>query len=284
MSALSIKLEKMPILTSMQTISPGRKTRRSPLKKRPLRQPGQSLDERINYLVHEKIDYYGTVICVSIVLVLMAWHGWYFQYSLSPYMMTIVAAVIAAYSFKKIRIHQRDLKNLRMGRDGERLVGESLERLREIGCVIFHDFICGNFNIDHIIVGPRGIFTIETKTISKPSKGRAEIQYDGENITINGFRPNRDPIARAKYQANWLKDLLWDFTGIDISVRPVVLYPGWFISRQPREARVWVLNEKAFPQFLINEPVSLDPEDVQLIAGHFSRYARQEIFNSHFKN
>jgi hypothetical protein len=263
----------------MQTTQLGRKVRNNlkkfPFKKSPLRQAGQSLDERINYLINEKIQYYGTVICVFVVLALMAWHGWYFQYPLNPYAMTSIAAIIVTYSVAKICNFKKEIKRLKLARDGERLVGESLERLREIGYLVFHDIICGNFNIDHVIIGQPGVFTIETKTISKPLKGRADIQYDGTKITINGFSPDRDPIAQAKAQAHWLKDLLRDLMGKNLKVRPVVLYPGWFISCQPREVQVWVLNEKALPHFLKNEPSLLNLEEVHAIEGHISRFVRK---------
>ncbi|MGA3118445.1 MAG: hypothetical protein ABSF90_28960 [Syntrophobacteraceae bacterium] len=38
---------------------------------------------------------------------------------------------------------------------------------------------------------------IVTRTISKPAKG-SEIDYDGETVSVNGFAPDRDPIAGAK--------------------------------------------------------------------------------------
>ena len=40
--------------------------------------------------------------------------------------------------------------------------------------------------IDHVIIGPAGIFTIETKTWSKPVRGEARIVFDGEKLTAGG--------------------------------------------------------------------------------------------------
>ena len=47
-------------------------------------------------------------------------------------------------------------------------------------------------------------------------------------------------------------------------MRPVVLFPGWYITRQPRDARVWVLNPKAFRSFLKNEAIKLSREEIAL--------------------
>jgi nuclease-like protein len=50
------------------------------------------------------------------------------------------------------------------GAAGEELVGEALDGLREHGWFALHDVELGGGNIDHVLVGPAGIFTIETKS------------------------------------------------------------------------------------------------------------------------
>ena len=160
-----------------------------------------------------------------------------------------------------------------MARDGEKAVGEFLERFREKGYRVFHDVVGGNFNIDHLLIGKTGIYTIETKTLSKPIKGKSVIQYDGSQITVNGFTPDRDPVVQAKAQASWVKDLVKDLTGKIYKVQPVVLYPGWFVQ-QSAGGEVWVLNPKALPGFLEKNTVSIDESLIPSIATHLSRYVR----------
>jgi hypothetical protein len=50
------------------------------------------------------------------------------------------------------------------GAAGEEVVGKALEGLRECGWFALHDVELGRGNIDHVLVGPAGIFTIETKS------------------------------------------------------------------------------------------------------------------------
>lgn len=59
---------------------------------------------------------------------------------------------------------KRDYENYDRGAAGEEAVGEILESLREQGWCVIHDVSFGRGNIDHIVVGPGGIFTIETKS------------------------------------------------------------------------------------------------------------------------
>jgi hypothetical protein len=50
------------------------------------------------------------------------------------------------------------------GAQGEELVGRVLDGLRVKGWFALHDINSGRGNIDHVLVGPAGIFTIETKS------------------------------------------------------------------------------------------------------------------------
>ena len=79
-----------------------------------------------------------------------------------------------------------------------------------MGTAVYHDFLADGFNIDHIVIGPTGVFTINTKAVSKPKDPNARIEYDGTRITIPGTKLDRDPIAQAKAERdfirNWLRD------------------------------------------------------------------------------
>ena len=50
------------------------------------------------------------------------------------------------------------------GASGEELVGEALEGLSERGWFALHDVQLDHGNTDHVLVGPAGIFAIETKS------------------------------------------------------------------------------------------------------------------------
>lgn len=50
------------------------------------------------------------------------------------------------------------------GAAGERKVGDVLDGLADGGWLTLHDFSLGGENIDHIVMGPGGIFTVETKS------------------------------------------------------------------------------------------------------------------------
>ncbi|MGD2161433.1 MAG: nuclease-related domain-containing protein [Gammaproteobacteria bacterium] len=159
--------------------------------------------------------------------------------------------------------------------DGEKAVGQYLDSLRENGYQVFHDIQGDGFNLDHVIIGPSGIFTIETRTRSKPVIGRAKIIFTNEGLKINGREADQKPVIQAKAQANWLRKLLLDSTGRMFDVKPVVVFPGWFIERAPdAPGDLWVLEPKALPAFLSSTPEILTSEYVKISSYHLSRYIR----------
>ena len=197
-----------------------------------------------------------------------------------PQKMVIITSIFflaaLAYSVPKMRRAIKEAKAFKLGRDGERAVAEYLDTLRNENCRVLHDLVGDNFNLDHVVITQQGVFTIETKTISKPEREDARVVYDGENITVGGFKPERDPITQAKAQASWLRTLLKDMTGKDYPVRPAVVYPGWFVNRTNKDKSrdVWVLEPKALGGFIEKEPVQLSTSDVALASNALKRHVR----------
>jgi hypothetical protein len=67
---------------------------------------------------------------------------------------------------------ERVLDRHAQGIDGEERVGAVLENLRADGWSAVHDVATGRGNVDHIVVGPGGLFTVETKS----RKGRVDVE------------------------------------------------------------------------------------------------------------
>jgi hypothetical protein len=249
---------------------------RSPLKERPLRYPGQSLDDEITNIRDEILMFAELSVGYGVSLIVI-WVDYLIRTNLIRFIMTGAALAILIITIYKFIRGQKNIELLQMARDGEKIVGEQLELLREKGYAIFHDIQAGNFNVDHVVISKHGIFAIETKTFSKPVKGDAKIYYDGEKINVNGWQPDRDPVKQAKANASWLKDILKQSTGNIYPVKGAVIFPGWYIESKTQKGEVWVLNPKALPVFIGNEPDVITQNDVNMISFHLSRYIRSPL-------
>ena len=71
-----------------------------------------------------------------------------------------------------------------------------------------------------------------------------------------------------------MKRHLKESTGQDFPVRPVVVYPGWYVQRTVKSSQVWVLEPKQLEGFIKHEPVTLEKADVQLASSRLKSYLR----------
>jgi hypothetical protein len=250
---------------------------RSPLKDKPLRNPGQSVREQRVDIVFDKLMAPMFVAIMLAVLAGMDLLRYFFPSKPNPWVSVICALLALVFMVWQFRQYWPKIRMLKLAEDGEKAVGQLLENLRSGGYAVFHDLVGTDFNVDHVLIGPAGIFTIETKTWNKPGKGSPTITFDGTELLAAGYEPDRNPVIQAKAQASWLQRLLAESTGKTLPVRPVVLFPGWFIedSRSSRKD-LWVLEPKALSGFLAKEPSVVAPEDVKLAAFHLSRFIREQ--------
>jgi hypothetical protein len=254
-------------------------TTKSPIKEKPLRHAGQSLDAKIDDLIADKILPYSMYALLVVMLAGYEWWRFYKNNPPSPKTMTVFAGIVVIYVAVKIKKAIKEIKSLRLGRDGERIVGEYLDALREDGHRIFHDLLGDNFNLDHVIVSTKGIFVIETKTYSKPVKGDDKIRYDGEQITIAGRKPMKDALVEVTAAANWLRKILKESTGKDYSIKPVVVFPGWFVETKEDAWKyaLWVMNPKALKTFINKEKDKISHDDMMLATFHLAQYIRSKV-------
>lgn len=245
----------------------------SPIKTPPLRYPGQSLQEELYDIMYDGII--PRISCIVLVF-LVAFYDLarlYFNTPPQPLFLFLVGLAISAYYFKELRSLGARFQNVKTGRDGERAVGQSLEELREKGYKVYHDLIDAGFNIDHILVGPGGVFMIETKT-RNISNEDINVLFNGTEIVINGYS-DKKPLIQAKNQAVWLERFIADAAKTEVKVKPVLIYAGKrFVKQMTQNTDIWVLNIKALPTYLANAKVSLDAEQIKLISSHIESYIR----------
>ena len=169
----------------------------------------------------------------------------------------------------KARIHAED------GLIAERMTAQQLNRLSGPRCTVLHDLPCEHngkrFNIDHVVIAPRGVYMVETKSFRKRSSSKDEshyrLTYDDNALLMPGWRDEK-PIVQAKWQAQWLARRLRDSLGRDVPVFPVVSVPGWYATKADPKIRyeVYVFSPmRAGAEFMAKPPDVLDASQRALI-------------------
>ncbi len=250
---------------------------RSPLDRfAPLRVPGQSLTEELDDVFQDHVMAPYALAVLMVLIAGLEWWRYYADFKPSPIVFSIAALVCVGYAAYKIIRIRKKVRQIKLGRDGERAVAQQLEWLRRENFFVFHDVPNGDANVDHLLIGPKGVFTIETKTLSKPERGECKITVVDGVIRANGRALDRDPLVQAKAQASWMRAFLAEhqFTA---PVWPVVLFPGWFV--EPFDSKVvgaWVLEPKALRSFINNRPDRFALEDVKAMASAMTSYIRSQ--------
>jgi hypothetical protein len=250
-------------------------TKHSPLKEKPLRNPGQYLEEKVFDIVYGEIFGYAVILILLVSMTISEWMRYHFYSPPNPVLLSVITAiafvVLSPLMYRSIKI----VEKYKLGRDGERYVGHLLESVRSKGYLVYHDVDTGKGNIDHILVGPGGIFTIETKTRSKAS-GDKRVLYNGKSVIEGDGAPDMKPIEQARAEASWLQKFIGEKAGSDVDIQPVVIYPGWYVENEVRGARVRVLNENAFVQFLDYRPEVLNQEQISILSQKLEEYIRSK--------
>jgi hypothetical protein len=253
--------------------------KKSPLEEKPLRNPGQSADEAVEDFVLEKIVLPIIFLLILFVLIGLDWWRYYYPLPSPPIFITIIVGLFTIFFAARFSRNLRVLQNYKLGRDGEKAVGQRLEELRIQGYLILHDVLGKGFNLDHVVFSNRGLFVIETKSLSKPMKGDAIISFQGETLLANGRKLDRDPIKQSLAEVAWLKNILKKITGEDFPVRGIIVFPGWFVNPVPNylKEKVWVLNPKNIASFISQEPAQLNDDKVHMAVYYLSQYVRSSL-------
>jgi len=250
------------------------KKERSPIKDRPLNVPGQSGDSALSDFVDN--HFVAPLLCVGALCVIGLWEAVAAAKHLprQPGVILFIAFGAALVTSAYWRYRWKRAMAMKLGRDGERVVGQFLDFHVPDDATVFHDVPGTRGNIDHVVICSRGIYSIETKTRTKPAKGPAVVLVEEERLTVNGHIPDRDPVMQAMACADELRQILKDSTGKRFDVKPVVVFPGWFIEDKRKTRFPWILEPKALPAWIGRENVTISSSDVQMATYHLSRYVR----------
>lgn len=232
----------------------------TPVEEPMLRAPGESQRNRIEELHEDMLLPIMMALILPVGLAFVAWQKGtpVSDIDLFPWLLPFgMSAMIVGLSGRRLVKIFRELRNRRLGYAGECLVAERLQPLLKTDCLIFHDCPADKHgNIDHIVVTPRAIYAIETKTRRKKKDDErgdyeSRVFFDGQSLIYPWGREDFG-LDQSRRQARWLSELLTKALGEPVPVQPVLALPGWMVERTGR-GDVSVVNPKQLPA-LIREP------------------------------
>lgn len=253
----------------------------SPLPAMGARVPGQALLEGIDRIDQEIEDFTsGSLAFLALfvgVIIADVYFGEPEARALSAAGSGAVGIAFYALSLTRLAHLMRERRNLRLGYDGRVAVVRALSILAPEGYRVYHDVPAEGFTIDHVVVGKKGVFALETTTRAKPARAGgvepATVAYNGQVLFFPRATDDRT-VARAEKRAEWLSEWLGRATGEEVAVRAVVAAPGWFVKRTT-PAGIPVVNPKQIASLFAHiQPRPLTDAQIEGIAHRLEQATR----------
>jgi len=234
---------------------------------------GQSVrDERDKLLNDTLADY---LLLIMIFWLLAGWE-WFHRWKPLPAgaeILTGAALLVTAYCVVRIFRMRKEIGNLNQAEKGERRVSELLTQLRRKRYVAFDDLLVDQSNIDHVLVGPGGIFAIETKAYSIFGNGCVGVDESGV-LRLSNKPALKNPLRQSAASAADIAKILKDRMRRDFDVIPVLIFPGWTLKGAKAETGVIVLNDGMISEFFESRPTVLSDDQITNICSHLDQTAR----------
>ncbi|MGD0461340.1 MAG: nuclease-related domain-containing protein [Tepidisphaeraceae bacterium] len=156
------------------------------------------------------------------------------------------------------RLAVERIKWLRGGQ-GEALVAWYLNDLPSTWHVFHNVKLWKDGDLDHVLIGPGGLFCISTKA----NRGLYTAAPDGKYL-LNGEETNH--IHEAQRLAMQLKDRLTGILGAVRWIQPVLIAPIAYIGFQTFQDRAWVLHEGNLRDIFLDEAHKFNTAEIERYA------------------
>jgi hypothetical protein len=169
-------------------------------------------------------------------------------------------APVKAFVGRLLGAHTKE-RAWRVGARGEERVGDRLEALvrKDPRWRVLHSILVGarGSDIDHLVIGPGGVFALNTKT-----HPRATIWLAGDVLMVNGQR--QPYIRNSRHEAQRVSRLLGAAAGVAVQARGMIVLVGdreLTVKSEPRD--VTVRHRESLVRWLRQQPEQLDAAAIE---------------------
>ena len=193
-------------------------------------------------------------------------YRWVTQSPPLPGLFTGLFLVGLTYALYQIHEYRDQLRFIHLGRKGEPDTSEVLKKYQSKNDTsVISDVKFGSDSVDYIVTNRSGVFLINIINWYAPINKEAVIQYNDEELLLNGYRPGANPVVKQKFIAHWLTDKLNKDSDYKVEVKAIVIFPDWFVETPQESAFVKVMNPRELESYLDNNGSVLSQEEKTLI-------------------
>lgn len=235
--------------------------------------PGQALFEQIDFLGFHRRSWAFQAVSIPLVtgagyLAVTLWDPLVITYR-GAVVMVVLGGIAEGYLLFKYLCAGADYRtNLREYKT-KLITAEALSPFEDRGDFVCHELRLGHLDIDHILVGSKGIFAIQTHPralVSENTDGCKEtVSYDGRGIYFSKGMDDSE-LMRALESAELLSAWLSRGLNMPVACRAIISMPGWRVKRTSADG-IPVVNPRQFESLFAHISArTLTPKQIQTIA------------------
>lgn len=162
----------------------------------------------------------------------------------------VIGRLLFKYAGRHIEKIEKEKLNFRKGAVGEYLVAGLLERDLPDDFYVINDLSTPHGNIDHVVIGPSGIFLIDTKN------WRGIVKADGKGeLLVNGKPLDKPEIKKFQVRVMEIRNRFLSLCNIvDIYFQPVFVFPmAWVDVTWGSTRNVHCMTEEKLIEYIENQ-------------------------------
>ncbi len=180
---------------------------------------------------------------------------------------------IAFYRWRLATSRQKQIQWHQQARES---VDQMVRPLIKRGYHVFSDLHIDDMATDYLIVGPKGIFTLQVLVHGEDAAIKGEVEptvtYDGRTLFFPQGNKDYECIEAATQQAERLSEWLSERLASPVAARAILALPGWQIKRVSAEG-ISVINPSQLEAlFQYIKPRPLDKTEVGAIVSRIAKY------------
>ena len=180
-----------------------------------------------------------------------------------PRFWTLLSLIVTVYGGIQVFRLQGRLSHIGTSKQANQKVFEILDRIRSKGFVAFHGLAGNSRNIDHVVVGPAGVYTIEAK--ARSGSGTIDYRSDDELVFAGRIKDGR-PLHQARSSAGAVQTRLNENLDESYRVKALVVFLGdWRVHREREDFSVDVTTADQLEDYFDTQPPELTSKEIAQI-------------------
>ena len=231
-------------------------------------------------IVREKLDQrirpYFLVTGFLFAFLLLETYRWYMNVPPMPIVVLGLFVALLVFVVFQLADYKDHFRYLRLGKQGEPLLPEVIKaHSDQTGSTIYKNVVVGKQQVDYVIANQAGVVLVSVCDWRTPSNSEAIINYDDEQILLNGYRPDANPIEPLKTVKQWIENKLYASLGKPIDVECLVVFPEWFVRSPNEHVVVKVINPREMKKVLEERRSVLSDNDKCLLNYHIAKLIKK---------